>query len=183
MATRNPVKNSPVEGGWYVEIPLFTRGFSTIPTGGFRFTPDFWSIKGAIQFGDTWIPRACSLGSPLVCYYCWWFRNPANQLRLVVYPIIYRVLYISGAAGFLKHQQYVIQIVNTHIFVGSTCCLNKRQVFHSQNKKQFYLTHCLSKLPFPWLISCCKKKTVQQHESIRAKGSKLLMLEINSSWR
>ncbi len=24
--------------------------------------------------------------------YCWWFRNPAKQLRLVVYPIIYRVL-------------------------------------------------------------------------------------------
>ena len=22
--------------------------------------------------------------------YCWWFRNPANQLRLVVYPTIYR---------------------------------------------------------------------------------------------
>ena len=28
-------------------------------------------------------------------------RNPANQLRLVVYPIIYRVLYVSGGAGFL----------------------------------------------------------------------------------
>ena len=28
-------------------------------------------------------------------------RNPANQLRLVVHPIIYRVLYISGGAGFL----------------------------------------------------------------------------------
>ena len=28
--------------------------------------------------------------------YCWWFRNPANQLRLVVYPIIYGVLYIPG---------------------------------------------------------------------------------------
>ncbi len=27
-------------------------------------------------------------------------RNPANQLRLVVHPIIYRVLYISGGAGF-----------------------------------------------------------------------------------
>ena len=27
---------------------------------------------------------------------CWWFRNPANQLRLVVYPImyIYKVIYI-----------------------------------------------------------------------------------------
>ena len=33
-------------------------------------------------------------------YYCWWFRNPANQLRLVVYPIIYRVLYIPRGAGF-----------------------------------------------------------------------------------
>ena len=28
-------------------------------------------------------------------------RNPANQLRLVVYPIIYKVLQISGGAGFL----------------------------------------------------------------------------------
>ena len=34
-------------------------------------------------------------------WYCWWFRNPANQLRLVVYPIIYRVLYIAGGAAFL----------------------------------------------------------------------------------
>ena len=33
--------------------------------------------------------------------YCWWFRNPANQLRLVVYPIICRVLNIPGGAGFL----------------------------------------------------------------------------------
>ena len=28
-------------------------------------------------------------------------RNPAKQLRLVVYPIIYMVLYIPGGAGFL----------------------------------------------------------------------------------
>ena len=28
-------------------------------------------------------------------------RNPANLLRLVVYPIVYRVLYIPGGAGFL----------------------------------------------------------------------------------
>ena len=35
-------------------------------------------------------------------WYCWWFRNPANQLRLVVYPIIYKVLYIPGGClGFL----------------------------------------------------------------------------------
>ena len=29
----------------------------------------------------------------------WWFRNPANQLRLVVYPIIYKVLYIQAVVG------------------------------------------------------------------------------------
>ena len=36
-------------------------------------------------------------------------RNPGSthQLRLVVYPIIYKVLYIPGGClGFLNHQQY-----------------------------------------------------------------------------
>ena len=28
-------------------------------------------------------------------------RNPANQLRFVAYPIVYRVLYIPGGAGLL----------------------------------------------------------------------------------
>ena len=28
-------------------------------------------------------------------------RNPANQLRLVLYPIKNKVLYIPGGAGFL----------------------------------------------------------------------------------
>ena len=28
-------------------------------------------------------------------------RNPANQLRLVVHPITYKVLYIPGRAGFI----------------------------------------------------------------------------------
>ena len=29
-------------------------------------------------------------------WYCWWFRNPANQLRLVVFPIIYKVSWFPG---------------------------------------------------------------------------------------
>ncbi len=40
-------------------------------------------------------------------------RNPGSthQLRLVVYPIIYKVLNIPGGCfGFLNHQQYVIKI-------------------------------------------------------------------------
>ena len=35
-------------------------------------------------------------------WYCWWFRNRANRLRLVVYPIIYKVSYIPGGAGYLR---------------------------------------------------------------------------------
>ena len=37
--------------------------------------------------------------------YCWWFRNPANQLRLVVYPIICKAFIhprwstVSGISG------------------------------------------------------------------------------------
>ena len=27
---------------------------------------------------------------------CWWFRNPANHLRVVVYPIICKVFFIPG---------------------------------------------------------------------------------------
>ena len=52
------------------------------------------------HLGNYWAKRQGSL-------YCWWFRNPANQLRLVVYPSIWRVLYIPGGClGFLNHQQY-----------------------------------------------------------------------------
>ena len=167
MATRNPRVQLTSWGRLVVEIPLFTRGFSTIPTGGFRFTPDFWSINGAIQFGDTWIPGAWSLGSPWVCYYCWWFRNPANQLRLVVYPIIYRVLYISGGAEF-PPSTVCHTDVNTHIFVGSTCCLNKRQLFHSPKKSN--LPHTLFvKVAISMTHLMLQKNTVQQHESIRAR--------------
>ena len=35
-------------------------------------------------------------------------RNPANQLRLVVYPIVYKALYIPGGWEWdFFHQQYV----------------------------------------------------------------------------
>ena len=75
------------------------------------FSPDCWTIN---SMGDMWHvnwknrpERAMTWHrKPLkhiqTLKYCWWFRNPANQLRLVVYPIMYRVLYIPGGAGFLK---------------------------------------------------------------------------------
>ena len=36
-------------------------------------------------------------------------KNPAHRLILGKYPIIYRVLYIPGGAGFLNRQQYGIR--------------------------------------------------------------------------
>ena len=40
-------------------------------------------------------PRNSKLHYQPPCY-CWWFRNPANQLSLVLYPSNYRVLHIPG---------------------------------------------------------------------------------------
>ena len=34
-------------------------------------------------------------------------KYAVDHLRLVVYPVIYKVLYIRGGAGFLNHQQYL----------------------------------------------------------------------------
>ena len=45
--------------------------------------------------------------------YCWWFRNLANQLRLVVYPIVCRVFYIPSGTGFLPST--VINIVIPYV--------------------------------------------------------------------
>ena len=52
----------------------------------------FWKWMGYKVSGLWWC---------LESWYCWWFRNPANQLRLVVFPMIYKVSYIPGAAGVL----------------------------------------------------------------------------------
>ena len=66
---------------------------------------------------------------------CWWFRNPACQLRLIVYPIVYRVLYILSSAGILNHQQHHrVQGVGVH----STFFFSKKCVGCSM-----YVTFCL----------------------------------------
>ena len=48
--------------------------------------------------------------NPRSLTYCWWFRNPANQLRLVVYPIIFRVSAPSQVVQDFSHQQYPLKI-------------------------------------------------------------------------
>ena len=50
-------------------------------------------------------------------------RNSANQLRLVVYPTIYRVLYFPGGflAGFLNHQPYGMWAVKNLRKLATPC--------------------------------------------------------------
>ena len=54
-------------------------------------------------------------------------RNPTHQLRLVVYPIIYKVLYIPGAAGFLPSTMHhaSIQEISSGHFRKSICDENE----------------------------------------------------------
>ena len=58
--------------------------------------------------------------------YCWWLKYGDHQLRLVVYPSIFRVSYIPGGflAGFLNHQQYhqrILDILGKMVpFVGAS---------------------------------------------------------------
>ena len=60
--------------------------------------------------------------------YCWWFRNPAHQLRLVVHPVIYRVLYMPGGAGFLPSTVliHLIDITDHNPTASSIQSLNKK---------------------------------------------------------
>ena len=61
-------------------------------------------------------------------WYCWWFRNPANQLRLVVYPIIYTVLAPSQVVVWdFFHQQYVRFIVKLSLMILSTSPIWKKK--------------------------------------------------------
>jgi len=57
--------------------------------------------------------------------YSWWLKSGDHQLRLVVYPNIYRVLYIPGGAGFQPSTVCTVKTSNPsvdsndvlHIFV------------------------------------------------------------------
>ena len=59
-------------------------------------------------------------------------RNPANQLRLVVYPhyIFTGFLYISAGTGFLNHQLYEKYVSSPQKF---------RQVSHCQDFSRVFL--------------------------------------------
>ena len=53
--------------------------------------------------------------------YCWWFRNPANHLRLVVYPLINKVLapsQVVGRISWINRITYRLALLRTKSRLG-----------------------------------------------------------------
>ena len=78
---------------------------ASMPVANWSFTEIFYSKN---VMSSWWWLASCVRGRPNVyswfiskqalhVWYCWWFRYPANQLSLVVYPIFFWLLYIPGA--------------------------------------------------------------------------------------
>ena len=88
--------------------------------------------------GLSWCSVSYYLRKNIFHCYCWWFRNPAHQLRLVVYPIIYKVLYIPGGClGFLP----------------STAMLVYQKRYPVTTKERFFITIGEKSLQFLRAIS------------------------------
>ena len=73
-----------------------------IEFSGFHLSVTIHAALWCSDAGDRVLVGADGREPGLIQTYCWWFRNPAKQLRLVVSPIFYKVLYIPGGAGFLS---------------------------------------------------------------------------------
>ena len=60
-------------------------------------------------------------------WYCWWFRYPANQLRLVAYPVIYMVLY--GRYDWMSRERFFCNcLIKTNSSLGILFILNLFQL-------------------------------------------------------
>ena len=59
--------------------------------------------------------------------YCWWKKAGAHQLRLLVYPVIYRALCIPGGAGFLPSTVSCSPLLDEMIQVEDVFRLEVRQ--------------------------------------------------------
>lgn len=73
--------------------------FPSLPFG-WRFSPEVLVLARDAKDGGSRGGHVIMIRVGKLKQYCWGFKNPCNQLMLVVNPIIYKVLYIQGGAGF-----------------------------------------------------------------------------------
>ena len=109
--------------------------------------------------------QPCSHG----CY-CWWFRNPANQLRVVVYPIIYRVV-AHPRWCWISSTNYSMAMSRFKGFynTGSQVSISSStiQVYHPAAKKSgntpeslHWKTYHFMKKPSHWLMEFIKESII-----------------------
>ena len=90
---------------WWLSITFDSCMAVSCPI--WMFTRNHWKIiEESVQHSQK-LQNECQ-GLMMRRYYRWWFRNPANQLRLAVYPIIYKVfIHPRWFAGFLLSTVWV----------------------------------------------------------------------------
>ena len=77
--------------------------------------------------------------------YCWWFRNPVNQLRLVVYPIVYRVSYIPGGDRRISEPSTAFQFQTfpaATAIIGAHPIRRRRKESMNLARRSFQLPSC-----------------------------------------
>ena len=87
-------------------LPRFTTRLLSESSGG-----------GKISFGSI---SGTSVKHQLFLVLLFDGRNPANQLRLAVHPIIYEVFYIPGGAGILPSTVWLKQTLQKNTWKNST---------------------------------------------------------------
>ena len=92
FAARKPCRKFLVTKHYWIHV-LFNR-----------MAWPFWILAADGVTSSRALYISASVQLPLFCTdrNCWWFRNPANQLRLVLYPLypVIKVFYIPAGAGF-----------------------------------------------------------------------------------
>ena len=81
-----------------------------------------------------------------------------HQLRLVVYPIIYRVLYIPGGAGFIPSTVVLVSLCCSHSKAIPGIVLQKFQLPEKKTEVsiQMHLPHQLSTILRKIQVACTK---------------------------
>ncbi len=94
---QNPIKMDDLRVPLFLETPIFTLVYIRTTIFGSYF---FWGSSPRGWKLGHWFQKQLHLSQEIQRFHTVDGWNPANQLRLVVFPIIYRVSYILGGAGF-----------------------------------------------------------------------------------
>ena len=96
--------------------------------------------------------------------YCWWFRNPAFTSWDGKFPIIYRVLYIPGGAGFLPSTVVIHQPISScHLwFVKLSLTFTRSWISTKRGRVQNVFVSCPNLVAKHVFFSCWRNLTTKK---------------------